>query len=119
MWCKDCGQVESGYDTSNDYDPECDDYFLGRSSYHLDWCWANENFFHCFDCEILISTSKMGHGTAIITPPEGLSHAVGVKFCQGCYRGRKGLRLEKEYEGRLDDLIQRTDRWLEDHPQER
>jgi hypothetical protein len=116
--CKTCGPPQGGqYTDFHDYNSDSDDYFLGLISYHLDWQWGGENMSYCFECSKLIPTSKMGHGIALTTPDptSQYSKVYPIEFCQGCYRKRKGVRLEDEYAHKLPELYQRTDEWVRNH----
>ena len=112
--CKDCGSPGLHYTDYHDYEPPSDDYFLGLSDYHIDWAYTEPNYFICFECSNLITTSKMGHGIALTTPdPTTIySNVRNVMFCQGCIIIRKGVRLEDEYAENLQDLYKRTDMML-------
>jgi len=114
LQCKDCGSLGPQYTDFHVYDPSSDNYFLGLSYYYIDWSYSEPNYFICFECSTLITTTKMGHGIALSTPdPTTIySNVIPVMFCQHCTFKRKGVRLEDEYAESLDILYKRTDMML-------
>lgn len=85
--CKACGLPDKNpdYSVSCKYVPDEHDYALGLCAYDLDWCWSAPNKNNCYDCDALITSSKMGM--------DYTKEGKAVFFCQGCFRMRKGVKL--------------------------